>query len=118
MKMCGIFQIGNLRVIENRNTLRQEQVKAKGMVDLHKDRIVIAIHAGKRVENIFKLPCVRSCYKCVDGKVRFQMFAWDKYGNYIEACEGDWICKLSDGRWIVLDDNRYRNVLVRSGRRG
>lgn len=112
MMICGIFQTGSQRDTNHWNI--QPKGKVQDMIELQKERIVIAIHVGKRIENIFKLPCVCCCNKGSGGEAVFLLHAWDRHGNYVEAREGDWICKLSDGRWIVLDDKKYKHVLGRS----
>lgn len=59
------------------------------------------IKIGNNVTRIINLPCICGCKKDNNSLVYF-LFAWDEYGDMIEAHPGDWLCEDYDGRWIVV----------------
>ena len=68
------------------------------------EKVKQAIHIGRNVTDIMRLPCVYSCHKEADGRLCYLLYDWDAQGQYVEAHEGQWLCEDNDGKWIVRDE--------------
>lgn len=55
--------------------------------------------------NIWRLPCVVSAYKTMQGGVRYRV---ETTYDSQTAKGGDWICKHEDGSWDVMTDEEYK----------
>ena len=67
------------------------------------DKVKQAIHVGRHVTDIMRLPCVYSCHKEADGTLCYLLYDWDEKGQYVKAHEGQWLCEGYDGKWTVTD---------------
>lgn len=72
------------------------------------NRIVNAIQVDeKNIADIFKLPCVVAIYKYSEPAV----FVNVSNRQHLElAWPGDWLCQLSDDKWLVLTDKQYQTI--------
>lgn len=67
-----------------------------------------AIHISSQIEGVFRLPCVAAIRKDIFGAAFF-----DLYGHMMHdkknavAREGDWLCELRNGKWIVMNNKEY-----------
>jgi len=74
----------------------------------------------RHIADIFKLPCVQSIKKILNGKeliVKGYSYP-DEHGEfafgYFAATDSDWLCHLQDGTWQVLTDEQYKAQLASS----
>ena len=68
---------------------------------------------GKCLEDILRLPCVKSCEKTsVAGIYKFGFFAvcMAHPKPLQSAYTGDWICEDRDGKWHVLNNDSFENL--------
>ena len=66
------------------------------------------IQISKTIEGIFKLPCIAAIRKDIFGAVFFDTYGFLMYdGNSGSAREGDWLCELRNGKWIVMNNKEY-----------
>jgi hypothetical protein len=72
------------------------------------NRIVNAIQVDKKnISDIFKLPCVSAIHKYSEPAV----FAYVSNRQHLElAWPGDWLCQLSDDKWLILTDKQYQTI--------
>ena len=68
------------------------------------DKVKQAIHVGRHVTDLMRLPCVYSCHKEADGTLCYLLYDWDEKGQYVKAHEGQWLCEDYDGKWTVTDN--------------
>ena len=68
------------------------------------EKVKQAIHIGRHVTDIMRLPCVSSCYKTVSGHLCYLLYDWDAQGQNVKAHEGQWLCEDYDGKWTVTDE--------------
>lgn len=61
------------------------------------------IPQGNVSPDIFALPCVSSAYKTMTHGIRYHV-------EHLIAQPTDWICKRSNGEWIVLTEEEYRKT--------
>ena len=60
------------------------------------EKVKQAIHVGRHVTDIMRLPCVYSCHKEADGTLCYLLYDWDE--------KGQWLCEGYDGKWTVKDE--------------
>lgn len=68
---------------------------------------------GRSIDDILRLPCVRSCEKTsVAGifKFRFYAISMAHPAPYQSAYTGDWLCQDYDNKWHVLNDSQYKSL--------
>ena len=64
---------------------------------------MMRVRIGKRIEDIFRLECVREIRKSeLFGIIVKVMID----GEPIDAYEGEWICRHDDGRWSIEEPAR------------
>lgn len=60
---------------------------------------------GRSLDDVFRLPCVRSCEKTsVRGVMRFCFYPlmMRHPSQFMFAETGDWLCEDSEGKWSVV----------------
>jgi len=67
------------------------------------EKVKQAIHVGRHVTDLMRLPCVYSCHKEADGTLCYLLYDWDEQGQNVKAHEGQWLCEGYDGKWTVTD---------------
>jgi len=72
-----------------------------------------AIRVNGSVDDIMKLPCVRSCTKVYSSTGMYYKFGFYPLSMvhshpYNQAVQGDWICQNQNGKWDVLSNEEYR----------
>lgn len=91
------------------------------------NRIVNAIQVNeKNIADIFKLPCVYQIYKNKTSALPEVWLYLQSLSIYREilsrncrpfscphsfiAYHGDWLCQLSDGKWLIFTDKEYQTI--------
>ena len=49
------------------------------------EKVKQAIHVGRHVTDMMRLPCVYSCHKEADGTLCYLLYDWDEKGQYVKA---------------------------------
>jgi hypothetical protein len=65
------------------------------------NKVKQAIHVGRNVTDMMRLPCVFSCYKQADGTLCYRLLPMQRY---VTAHEGQWLCEDYNGNWMVTDE--------------
>ena len=66
---------------------------------------------GRSVDDIMRLPCVSGCQKTVvDGVFKYTFFPklMAHPAPLQSAYTGDYLCEQEDGRWVVMNEEQYK----------
>ena len=89
-----------------------EQKNYDQLIERRKMRIIEShqVPDGNVSPDIFALPCVKSVMK-KNGIVYGVFVKWAfTYPSMAHARPSDWICKTEDGKWIVLNNDEYKEA--------
>lgn len=70
-----------------------------------------AIHIGRNIEGIFRLPCIAAIRKDIFGAAFYDLYGFIMHDRKnAVAREGDWLCEDSAGKWYLLTNEMYEQI--------
>ena len=82
--------------------MTMSKIKDKVIDDMNNGYRQMIHIEGKSIDDIFRLPCVRCICKTIFGSIVYDLYKFIvAEGSETTAGDGDWLCELYDGKWVV-----------------